>query len=200
MHTPIIIAVVAILTLGGIYVASNNNSEEVAIENKQEVAPVEKEKMNDATGPHDTEMMKDGEMKKDEMQKDEMMKDDMKKDEMTNDVVATPRVIEDPAPAGAYLPYDASKLAVANTGDVVLFFHATWCPGCRALDSDITAQLSAIPTDLTILKLDYDTETELKKKYGVTTQQTLVQVDAQGNLIKKWSGSTKLSQVVATRN
>ena len=29
---------------------------------------------------------------------------------------------------------------------------------------------------------------ELKKKYEVTYQHTFVQVDAQGNMIKKWSG------------
>jgi thioredoxin 1 len=183
MQTPIIIAIVALLAVGGIYMASTNDTQEAVTQNTEETAKTETEKetIDDVSGvPGDAE-------KAEIMKKEEMMK----KEETA--AVA-------PATAGAYLPYDATKLAMAETGDVVLFFHATWCPGCRALDSDITAQLSAIPSDLTILKLDYDTETELKKKYGVTTQQTLVQVDAQGNLIKKWSGSTKLAQVVEMRN
>ena len=193
MQTPIIIAIVALFAVGGIYMASTKDTQEAVTQNTQETAKTEteKEKMNDVADVQgDTE-------KADMMHKDEMMEKDemMKSEEMQKEETAAGA----PLTAGAYLPYDASKLALAETGDVVLFFHATWCPGCRALDSDITAQRAAIPGDLTILKLDYDTETELKKKYGVTTQQTLVQVDAHGNLIKKWSGSTKLAQVVETR-
>ncbi len=99
--------------------------------------------------------------------------------------------------AGSYDAYAPEKLALAETGDVVLFFHASWCPSCRGLNADIEGNLSAIPSDVTILKVDYDTETELKKKYGVTTQHTLVQVAADGTLIKKWSGSPSLSGLVS---
>ena len=83
---------------------------------------------------------------------------------------------------------------------MVLFFHASWCPSCRGLNKNIEENLGAIPAELSILKLDYDTETELKKKYGVTFQHTLVQVDADGNLIKKWSGSPTLSSLVSEVN
>ena len=98
---------------------------------------------------------------------------------------------------GSYEAYSSEKLARAETGDVVLFFHASWCPSCRGLNSDIEANANAIPEGVSILKVDYDKETELKKKYGVTTQHTLVQVDKDGNLIKKWSGSPKLSNLVS---
>ncbi len=97
---------------------------------------------------------------------------------------------------GSYEMYDASKLAMANDGKVVLFFKASWCPTCRALDADIKANLGAIPGGVTILEVDYDKSTDLKQKYGVTMQHTLVQVDAQGNLIMKWSGGNTLSTVV----
>ncbi len=98
---------------------------------------------------------------------------------------------------GTYIVYDESKLAMANTGDIVLFFKATWCPSCRALDSDLKANLSVIPSTLTIMEVDYDTSTALKQKYGVTTQHTLVQVAADGSLIKKWSGGATLASVTA---
>jgi thiol-disulfide isomerase/thioredoxin len=94
---------------------------------------------------------------------------------------------------GSYEAYAPEKIARAETGDVVLFFHASWCPSCRGLNADIEKHLETIPAQLSILKVDYDTETELKKKYGVTYQHTLVQVDKDGNLIKKWSGSPALS-------
>ena len=98
---------------------------------------------------------------------------------------------------GSYEAYAPEKLALADSGDVVLFFRAVWCPTCRALDADIRNNLSAIPDGLTILDVNYDTETALKQKYGVTYQHTLVQVDSQGNLLKKWSGSPTLSTLVS---
>ena len=98
---------------------------------------------------------------------------------------------------GSYESYSAEKIAKAATGDVVLFFRASWCPTCRAVDADIRANLKNIPSDLTILDVDYDNSTSLKQKYGVTYQHTFVQVDAQGTLIKKWSGSPTLSALVA---
>lgn len=98
---------------------------------------------------------------------------------------------------GAYEAYAPEKLAWAEgDGKVVLFFKASWCPSCRALDADIKASMNDIPAGLTILELDYDSSSGLKKKYGVTTQHTLVQVDASGELITKWSGGNTLASVV----
>lgn len=99
--------------------------------------------------------------------------------------------------AGSYEAYDESKLAMAENGDVVLFFHASWCPTCRALDGDIEENIAEIPADLAILKVDYDSANELKSTYGVTTQHTMVQVDAEGNQITKWVGSNTLEELVS---
>lgn len=98
---------------------------------------------------------------------------------------------------GSYEAYSTDKLARAETGDVVLFFHASWCPSCRGLNSSIESNLKSIPEGVSILKTDYDKETELKKKYGITYQHTLVQVDKDGNMIKKWSGSPSLDSLLA---
>lgn len=83
---------------------------------------------------------------------------------------------------GVYTDYDESLLGA--TDNTVLFFHAAWCPSCRAADSAISAE--TIPSNLTIFKTDFDSETELRKKYGVVTQHTFVQIDADGNEINKW--------------
>jgi thioredoxin 1 len=99
--------------------------------------------------------------------------------------------------AGSYEAYSADKIARAETGDVVLFFHASWCPSCRGLNTSIESNLTAIPEGVTILKTDYDKEVELKKKYGVTYQHTLVQVDKDGNMIKKWSGGSSLDDIIS---
>jgi thiol-disulfide isomerase/thioredoxin len=98
---------------------------------------------------------------------------------------------------GSYEVYAPEKLARANEGDVVLFFRASWCPTCRALDADIRANLEKIPAGLTILDVDYDNSTALKQKHGVTYQHTLVQVGATGNQIAKWSNSPTLAELIA---
>ncbi|TXG77895.1 thioredoxin, partial [Patescibacteria group bacterium] len=90
---------------------------------------------------------------------------------------------ETSAQQGEYVPY--SEAAVAQTSNTkVLFFHAPWCPQCRQLDADITEK--GVPAGVTIFKVDYDTNQALRQKYGVTIQTTLVTVDDQGQLIKKY--------------
>ncbi len=171
--------------------------------------------MEDKSGEvMDDSMMKEGSNKamedsmveegSDKAMDDSMMKDDsMIKDDsgevmekITIEQETSQKTEIEVMTAGTYEPYAAQKLANAQNGDVVLFFHASWCPSCRALNSDIEANMSKIPNGLTILKTDYDTQTELKKKYGVTTQHTFVQVDSEGNLIKKWNGSLTLEDFV----
>ena len=131
------------------------------------------------------------------MQKDDTAIDDsmMKKDDAVIDPSAggAGAMME----KGSYETYAPEKLAKANSGDVVLFFRASWCPTCKAVDADIRANLPAIPGGLTVLDVDYDNSSSLKQKYGVTYQHTFVQVRADGTLIKKWSGSPTLAALVA---
>ncbi|MBP9761351.1 MAG: thioredoxin family protein [Candidatus Magasanikbacteria bacterium] len=98
--------------------------------------------------------------------------------------------------AGSYEVYAPEKIALAEDNNVILFFHAPWCPTCIAAHKDIQANNTRIPNGVVILQTDYDTYTELKKKYGVTYQHTFVHVDAQGNLIKKWSGGNTLQSIL----
>jgi thiol-disulfide isomerase/thioredoxin len=107
---------------------------------------------------------------------------------------------KDAAKPGAYLPYSEQTLAATSGGKAVIFFAATWCPTCKALNADITANLPGIPAGVTILKADYDTSVALKQKYGVTMQHTLVQVDPSGNQLKKWTGSPTLAALAAQVN
>lgn len=85
----------------------------------------------------------------------------------------------DPAPVtpGSYVDYSDAALAAAE-GTPILFFHAPWCAQCRALEADILA--AGVPEGVTILKVDYDSRQDLRQKYGVTLQTTLVVVDEQG--------------------
>lgn len=99
----------------------------------------------------------------------------------TSKTADTSETINVTTQAGTYIDYSEENYANAE-GRRWLFFHAGWCPQCRALEKDI--QESGVPDGVTILKVDYDNETELKKKYGVTLQTTIVEVDEQGNKLR----------------
>ena len=127
----------------------------------------------------------------DEMMQEEIMGD---QESMMEGVENNEMMIK----AGSYEAYAPEKIAQASAEkDVVLFFRASWCPTCRAVDADIKSKRAQIPGSLTILDVDYDNSTILKQKYKVTYQHTFVQVDKDGNLIKKWSGSPTLAAVIA---
>lgn len=88
-----------------------------------------------------------------------------------------------------FVDYTVAALASAQQrGRTVLYFHANWCPVCKALEPDLRTNISTFPADVTILKVDYDQETALKQQYGVTYQHTFVQVDAADKELKQWSG------------
>lgn len=95
-----------------------------------------------------------------------------------------------------YTTYSEANLdaALQNGKKVALFFHAPWCPTCKALDMSLRAEV--IPDNVVVLKVDYDSATELKKKYGVRSQHTIVTVDANKNMIKKGQGEQNISQIL----
>lgn len=104
--------------------------------------------------------------------------------------------ITDEMERGQYIPYSQDAIKLAETGDVVLFFRASWCPTCRGVDADIKAHLKDIPKGVTILDVNYDDSSALKAKYGVTYQHTFVQVAADGTQLAKWQGSPTLAALL----
>lgn len=64
-----------------------------------------------------------------------------------------------------------------------LFFYADWCPTCRNQEKLITENLDRIPENMTILKANYDTQTDLKKQYSITMQSIIVVLDDSGQEI-----------------
>ena len=190
LGAPAIIAIVAILAVGGIVTGQLLSTSS----DQPEPTTVESEGADGAAGT--------------------MMADDPRLDTLTDEELAagggaTPppelntdeNEVENVAvmaeTPGSYEAYTPEKLVLAETGDVILFFHADWCPSCRALESDIEANLSAIPDGVHILKVDYDNETDLKQQYGIVRQHTLVQVNSNGEEIQTLTGLTNtLAQVV----
>lgn len=73
-------------------------------------------------------------------------------------------------------PYSATALALAQKADkpVALHFHADWCPTCRAQEKVLQELKSEAALDMTVLVVNYDTEKELKRRFNVRAQSTLV--------------------------
>lgn len=93
------------------------------------------------------------------------------------------------AESSRYQDYSPERASLAsNDRKVVLFFHASWCPTCKAAHQAFLEGQDSIPSDVLILKTDYDTQTDLKKKYDVNYQHTFVQIDSEGNQIQQWNG------------
>ena len=122
--------------------------------------------------PDDTQMIQSGSM----MQKNESM---MKKE-------------------SGYRNYTPELVASAlKSGQkVVIFFAASWCSTCKALDTAIRSDLDSIPADALIVKIDYDNSTTLKQKYGVVTQHTTVVLNADGSEKSKKLGARTVAEAL----
>lgn len=169
----IIAIIVAVLAVGGGVLAYTNNQN-----NKKEAERMAMEKKSTEAAM----------MEKDKMAKDEAM---MKKDgeAMEGDAMTK---------HGSYVSladYDKDPAKYADSKKVY-FFHASWCPICQGIDKEINADMSKIPVGVTLIKTDFDSSTDLRQKYGVTTQYTFVQVDGSGNETAQWS-ATSLDKAIA---
>ncbi|MBI2028212.1 MAG: thioredoxin family protein [Candidatus Levybacteria bacterium] len=89
-----------------------------------------------------------------------------------------------------YLDYTKESLnSSKGSGRSVLFFAATtWCQTCSQLDKEIKENAQRLPSDVTILKVDYDNDREMKRAWGITIQHTLIVLDKDGKEIKRWVG------------
>jgi thiol-disulfide isomerase/thioredoxin len=86
---------------------------------------------------------------------------------------------------GAYTEYRAG--VVGSGEEVVLFFHASWCPYCQANDARLNAWHADGTLPLDVYKIDYDTAVALKSTYGVTTQDTFIRFDREGREVGRIS-------------
>jgi thiol-disulfide isomerase/thioredoxin len=78
-------------------------------------------------------------------------------------------------------PYSATALEQAQKADkpVALHFHADWCPTCRAQTKVLQDLKSEAGLDITVLVANYDTEKDLKRRFNVRAQSTLVVLHGQ---------------------
>ncbi len=111
---------------------------------------------------------------------------------------------QEPLPASSqlapnYFVFSPATLKAAESKSnekIVLYFWAPWCSTCTSVDDDIRSGHQKVPTDVMILRVDYDHEQQLRQQYNVTIQHTFIQVNSHGQPIATWVGGdiTSLQQ------
>lgn len=107
------------------------------------------------------------------------------------DTIVVEETTEEPIQAPEYYqPYSESAVteALQNQDQAILFFRADWCPTCREAEKDILTNGQLLPENVVIFHADYDTESELKDRYGIVTQHTFVIVNQQQLTAESWVG------------
>jgi len=91
----------------------------------------------------------------------------------------------EPTGVDRYETYSSSTLANGKGTKRVLFFHANWCSTCEEFERQI--KTTGVPEGITIIKANYDKEIKLKQKFKVNVQSTFLQLDDNGDVVKRWA-------------
>ena len=194
MNANVLIGLGAIVLIAGVgYLAVNSDDQSAPATNATEVSQVGSDDAALTDEMSEAEMM-DDETNETMMEEEMAMNDEVEAGEEAEATDASATASE----SGSYQDYDPAKVAASDAEHIILSFHAPWCPSCRALEQDITADLSAIPAGVEIYKVDYDTATELKQRYGITRQHSLIEIAADGTAEGSVTHPATLAQLVAS--
>lgn len=98
------------------------------------------------------------------------------------------------------VPYSKPALdkALAGGQPTIVFFHADWCPTCKA-QQPLVQELLKEPRmkNVTVFLADYDKEKALKKTLRVSSQSTFVVFKA-GKEVARSTGQTNKDDLAAT--
>jgi thioredoxin 1 len=101
--------------------------------------------------------------------------------------------------AGEYIDYSEEALAklLKKGQPVVLAVHAGWCPTCKKQEP-IQKSLLETPalSQLTVLRVDYDLDLEVLKKWKITNQSTMIALKG-GKEVARSVGDTSRAGIEA---
>jgi thiol-disulfide isomerase/thioredoxin len=89
---------------------------------------------------------------------------------------------------------------VDDYAQTILFFTADWCPSCVNVDEEIQKDKKQIPTDVAIVKVDFDDDEGLRETYNVDKQHTFILIGVDGKEIKRWQNSKTLNEIIDNIN
>ena len=82
---------------------------------------------------------------------------------------------------GEYTTFSWAGLSdvIGNTKRVVLTVFDAQCSNCKLLDSDVSTALSRIPSDVVVMKIDFN---EAKTRYGVKEMNSVIYLNTDGSI------------------
>lgn len=93
--------------------------------------------------------------------------------------------------AAAYQSY--TEGVIGSGEPIVPFFAASWCPACKEHDTLLRDWYSSGDVLVSTYKIDYDTASDLRSRYGVVQQDTFVRIDERGDVLQVISFSDEVS-------
>ena len=93
--------------------------------------------------------------------------------------MAMPQGMKDATMTRGFMPFtkEAFAQATASGKTTLVFFHAPWCPICKAQEPKVLAHLNGDAKDVVAFKADYDSNADLRKEMKVEKQSTLILYD-----------------------
>jgi thioredoxin-like negative regulator of GroEL len=87
---------------------------------------------------------------------------------------------------------EALKASKESGNPVFVEFWATWCDYCKDLEIEFeTNEFKRVLSQFVKVRVNFDVETELVKRYQIRTLPTTLVLDERGNVIMKSVGRTK---------
>ncbi len=85
------------------------------------------------------------------------------------------------------MDYSTESFEGSKTTKRILFFYSDQAPKSVTLGQEITLLSDKIPENVTILRVNYDSETELKTEYKILIPGVLIQIDQDNREIFRWT-------------
>ena len=92
--------------------------------------------------------------------------------------------VQNNSKAGTYQDYSKPTFTTTPGMRLIFFFSSQ---SLQSIELDKSIKSSQIPAGVTIFKADFGTKDDLRNKYGVTLQGTVVKVKEDGSLDKKFT-------------
>ena len=156
--------------------------------------------MKDDKSPSDDSMMKqEDKMEGDATKKDDAMMEDAPKEDSTmkqedkmmqNEEDSMMKDSEQSSAVPYYIAFSNGEFnrAASARKATLMYFYAPWCPICQAEEPKVKSWVEGSGLNVAGFRVDYDHETQLKQKLGVTSQHTTIIFDTQGKESARYVG------------
>lgn len=82
---------------------------------------------------------------------------------------------------------------IPKEGRVLVDFYATWCGPCKVVAKTLDQYAEEV-SEVKVVKINVDEESELASKYGIRSIPTLIYFE-DGEIIKKQTGNLGLAEI-----